>query len=194
MKKKLVLVVAVILIAVTACALLVGCVPNRPDKFVATWLKSKNKGAVVEMSIPFIGKISVEAGIDGNKMSLKIGEDAQFIFVNKSSKVVMYAGAKTGNEMKWTSSEIEKDKADSNDNFNQINDILNDNEDVKALVEKLQNAFEENYTENDGWWSANGDVTSYKVDGNKLLTKIGNAESPLKLILNYKISIPKVKK
>jgi len=43
MKKKLVLIVAVVLIAITACACLAGCVPNRPDRYMGTWLTANIK-------------------------------------------------------------------------------------------------------------------------------------------------------
>ncbi len=195
MKKKLVLVVAVILIAVTACAMLVGCVPNRPDRFVGTWLKSEHKGVVVE--IPWIGKmVEAEVGIDGGKMSLKITDTINFIIEEKSSKVNVYTGVYDGlitKQWVWTASTVEKTEADKNNNKQTIDSILNDNEDVKQLVADLQEAFSENFTEKDGWWTANADtkdVVGYKVDGNELLTRVGEVQSPLKLILNYKITIP----
>ncbi len=190
MKKKLVLVVAVILIAVTACALLVGCVPNRPDRFVGTWLKSNHKGAVVEIS-----GVRNEVGIDGKKMSLYIENFMNFIIEEKSSKVNIYTGMykPISKEWAWTAVTIEKTEADKDNNKQTIDSIFNDNADIKKLVEDLQTAFSENFTEKDGWWTANADtkdVVGYKVEGNELLTRIGEVQSPLKLMLNYKITIP----
>ena len=182
MKKKLVLVVAVILVAITACACLVWCVPNRPDKFAGAWLTSKHKAAVVG---------TMEFGIDGSKLQAKISDNLLVIFEEKGSDLNMYV--KTGET--WTASSItvEKAKDDANGKYyEQIKEMLNSDE-AKETAEKLQEKFTELYEEKDGWWSLKADPTgltgAMKVDGNELKVKIAGVEATT-MILNYKINIP----
>lgn len=182
MKKKLVLVVAVVLIAITACACLVGCVPNRPDKFAGAWLTSKHKALVIA---------GMEFGIDGSKLQAKISDNLLVIFEEKGDNLNMYV--KTGDA--WTAKGITVEEAKEDENgkyYEKIKESLNSDE-AKQTAETLQEKFTELYEEKDGWWSLKNDPTgltgAMKVDGNDLKVKVGKIETTT-MILNYKISIP----
>ncbi len=182
MKKKLVLIVAVVLIAITACACLAGCVPNRPDRYMGTWLTSKHKALVVA---------GMEFGIDGSKLQAKISDDLLVIFEEKGDSLNMYV--KAGDN--WTASSItvEDAKKDTNGKYyEQIKEALNSDE-AKETAERIQEKFTELYEEKDGWWSLKSDPTgltgAMKVDGNDFKVKVAGVETTT-MILNYKISIP----
>ncbi len=182
MKKKLVLVVAVILVAITACACLAGCVPNRPDRFAGAWLTSKHKAFVVG---------PMEFGIDGSKLQAKISDNLLVIFEEKGSDLNMYV--KTGDT--WTASSITVENAKNDENgqyYEKIKEVMNSDE-AKETAEKLQEKFTELYEEKDGWWSLKADPTgltgAMKVDGNEFKVKLAGVETTT-MILNYKINIP----
>lgn len=187
MKKKLVLVVAIVLIAITACACLVGCVPNRPDKYIGSWISSKHKAAVVDLGI--LGK--TEFGIDGTKLQAKAGDKLLVIFEEKGDKLNMYV--KTGDT--WTASSITVEDAKKDKNgayYEQIKKALN-SDDAKESYKTMQEKFTELYEEKDGWWSLKADPTgltpAMKVDGKELKMKTALGESTM-MILDYKITIP----
>lgn len=187
MKKKLVLVVAMILVAITACACLAGCVPNRPDKFIGAWLTSEHKG----MSYEALG-VETRMGIDGGKMEVKIGDTIHVIFEEKGTEFNMYSYTTlTG----WVAVSISKEEAEKNNYYEQLQDALN-SEEAKEIMEKEMEAFDKNFEKKDGWWTAKaanelGVVIAYKIEGNTMISKVGDKESGSKMILNYKISIPK---
>lgn len=182
MKKKLVLIVAVVLIAITACACLAGCVPNRPDKFVGAWITSKHKAIVI---------LGMEYGIDGSKLQAKISDDLLVIFEEKGNDLNMYV--KAGDNWSASSITVEDAKKDTNGKYyEKIKESLNSDE-AKESAKKIQENFTELYEEKDGWWSLKSDPTgltgAMKVDGNDFKVKFAGVESTT-MILNYKISIP----
>lgn len=180
MKKKLVLVVAVVLVAITACACLAGCIPNRPDRFIGTWLASDKKGVRVGDNIEF--------AIYGGKMIAKFGEENQTIFEEKGDKFNVYtcvAGA-------WTAASMTKEEAEKNESYKEMQSYLKDNEDVKMMADYLQKEFEQNFTKDDkGWWNFNLlNVCSAKVEKGEMSMKLAGAQLPFVLTLNKKITIP----
>lgn len=190
MKKKLVLVVAVLLIAVSACAIFAGCVPNRPDKFIGTWLTSDKKGIVTG---------DMEIGMSGGKFIMKKDDKNQTIFEDKDSEFNVY----TCVNGEWTAKSMTKEEAKKDQTYVTITSSLDkDNEQLKNIAEQLQKDFEANFTKtDDGWWKSNSALAAIgnlqaKVDGNALLFKIEvlggviGAQPETKLVLNYKISIP----
>lgn len=180
MKKKLVLVVAVVLIAITACACLAGCVPNRPDKFVGNWIISEKKG--VEMGNTLFG-------IAGGKMISKLNDENQTIFEDKGTEFNVYTCV-DGN---WKAVSMTKEEAEKNDTYKDIKKAM-ENEDVQKVIKNIQDSFEKNFTkEDEGWWNlkiAGANICGAKVDGNKMLMSLVGKELPIKLVLNLRISIP----
>ncbi|MDE6967775.1 MAG: hypothetical protein K2P12_03870 [Clostridia bacterium] len=179
MKKKLVLVVAVVLIAITACALLVGCVPNRPDKFMATWVKSNNKA----MSVG-VGDATLETGIDGNKIIVKTNDENQTIFEEAKGKLNIYvclAG-------KWTAETVELTDEKAEDYKKTKEEFTKTPESMKAIEEE----FDKNFEKKDGKWVGKGiySIVSFTIKGNELTMEVAEMKIPTKMILNYKISIP----
>lgn len=180
MKKKLVLVVAIALIAITACACLVGCVPNRPDKFIATWLTSDKKGVQIGENVVF--------GIYGDKMIAKADDNNQTIFEAKGDKFNVY----TCTAGTWNAVSMTKEEAEKNDSYKEMQSYLKDNEDVQKVAESLKKDFEENFEKDkDGWYNMKTlNLVSAKVDGGKMAMKLAGVELPFKLTLNQKITIP----
>lgn len=184
MKKKLVLVVAVVLLAITACACLAGCVPNRPDKYVGNWLISEKKG--IEIG-------DTTFGISGGKMISKLNDENQTIFEVKGTEFNVYTCV-AGN---WTAVSMPKEEAEKNETYKSINKAM-ENESVQKVVKHIQDSFEKSFTkEDEGWWNlkiAGINTCGAKVEGNKMLMSLAGVELPIKLVLNYKISIPSAAK
>lgn len=178
MKKKLVLVVAVVLIAITACACLAGCVPNRPDKFVGNWVISDKKG---------IESGDTTFGISGNKMITKLNDENQTIYEDKGTEFNVYTCV-AGN---WTAVSLSKAEAEKQADYKSIKAAMED-EKVQEVIEYIQKKFEENFEKDkDGWWNMTPiNLASAKVENGKMSMKLATIELPFKLILNYRISIP----
>ena len=137
MKKKLVLVVAMILVAITACACLAGCVPNRPDKFLAAFIKSDHKGIVTG---------EAETGIDGNKIIVKVNDKNQTIYEETKDKLNIYICI-AGN---WTAESIAIDKVDND--YKELKESMTSEETPEQLKAISEN-FEENFEKDkEGWW------------------------------------------
>lgn len=193
--KKLVLLVSIILVVITACVCLVGCVPNRPDKFVGTWVSSENKAIILADS--------AVSAIDGNKMLKKIDDNNQTIFEKKSDKIVCYTCI-GGN---WSASYMTIQEAEKDKDYIKINTDLEDNktlEKIKQALDKAQENYKENFEKDkDGWWKPKGDLAKLfaiemKVEGKQLKAKatalggiVEAGEGLITLELNYKIRIPK---
>ena len=185
MKKKLVLVVAMILVAITACACLAGCVPNRPDKFLAAFIKSDHKGIVTG---------EAETGIDGNKIIVKVNDKNQTIYEETKDKLNIYICI-AGN---WTAESIAIDKVDND--YKELKESMTSEETPEQLKAISEN-FEENFEKDkEGWWklkSKLADVAGmeFKIEGNEMLTKVKviglEGELSTQYVLNFKISIPK---
>ena len=177
MKKKLVLVVAVVLIAITACACLAGCVPNRPDKFVGNWVISDKKG---------IESGDTTFGISGGKLIMKLNDDNQTIFEEKGTEFNVY----TCTAGTWNAVSMSKEEAEKNDNYKKIKEAL-ENEKVQEVIGYLEESFEDNFEKDkEGWWNMKKlNLASAKVEGGKMSMKLLGVELPFKLILNYRISI-----
>lgn len=176
MKKKLVLVVAIVLVAITACACLAGCVPSRPDKFVESWAKSGNKAMVV---------MGQEIGINGNKIIVKTNDENMIIYEEKSDSLNVYTCALG----KWTAVSIEMTKEEAKQYKELKEGFKSDKVDG---FETVQNDFEKNFEKKDGKWVGKGllAAVSFEINGNELSMSTIGVELPMKLILNYKISIP----
>lgn len=180
MKKKIILAVSIMLVAITACAMLVGCVPDRPDKFLLAWIDSDHMATKVGGS---------ETGIDGNKMIEKLDDNNQIIYEKKSDKVNVYicvAGT-------WTAKSMTIEEAEKDENYVDIT-VNVDKDKAKEQYKKYTEAFEENFEKDDeGWWKSKNALAAVlvqmKVDGNELILRTGKLET-MRLVLNYKISIP----
>lgn len=180
MKKKIMLAVATMLMAVVACVSLVACAPSHPVDYMAKFVTSKNF-AMVQGS-------AVEA-VDGNKVEVKLGALDTIIVFNKDT-VETYIGV--GN--KWEYAEVPAEGAKETidqkreECLDEIKELLDSD-----LFDKAK--FDKAYEKKDGYYQTKSDfnITRMKVSGTKLIVEENNGTSFNEvgyLDLGYKISIP----
>ena len=91
MKKKVVLVIAIALIAVTMCVMLVGCSPKNPVDFLDKWEKAEAKAYYTA---------SAECLINGDTLIIKdksiAGSEYTYIYEIVGDKFNCYMGIKEG--------------------------------------------------------------------------------------------------
>ncbi|MDE6967950.1 MAG: hypothetical protein K2P12_04750 [Clostridia bacterium] len=193
MKKKLVLVVAVMLIVVAACALLVGCAPKNPADFMDKWLDSNAK---------YMKMAGVEVGINGNisVSKAKIGDNESISYTEISGdNIITYTGVKVGETTTWTKKTMTKAEAKEmlglKEDIKSINDIIKSQIDFDADDFK---DFDKNYTKKDGVYVGNKDTEfegiTIKMTSKEMTITMGEGEEKIEVIykIGYeKISIPK---
>lgn len=185
MKKKILIAVAVMLVAVTACAMLVGCAPSTPDKFMETFVK---KGGVS------IDGESVN-GIVGDKFIMKVNEKNQTILEKKGDKVNMYICVLGI----WTATTIDLSKLEAETDFgNPFEDMENiKDEDIEKMISTTfglaeGEKFKDKYEKKDGKWQLKegGDaLPKYEIKGSKMMIYAGEKVTAT-FDLAYKIEIP----
>lgn len=182
MKKKLVLVVAVMLVAITACGMLVGCIPDRPDRFILAWLDPNNTKKAIQIG-------EAEYGISGDKMIMKALDGLQTIYEKKGNEYRVY----TCVGGKWSAAVLTVEEAEKEDAFVTIEATFNQ-EKLDEAYKKYTENFEENFKKDDeGWWTWNKDalgIVKMKVEKNSIMTIRTAGLIDTKMLLNYKIDIP----
>lgn len=105
MKKKIVLVIAVALVMVTSLAMLIGCTPSKPDKYMQKWIDSKEKSiTTISDDIDYVAEVDKKTGeikqVKGKttvETSIIINENVKMMkMIEISTKIV----EKTGKEAK----------------------------------------------------------------------------------------------
>lgn len=198
MKKRSILVVMLIVVAVIACACLVACDPKnpdnagnqggtevditRPDEFIKVWNESKSKAIRTQ-----VGPYNVVTAVDENIVMQRVVGQAEIIFETVADKVNYYIYQNYNNE--WSAEIMTKEEAEKNDAY--VNIKLNLSSGAGMNFQDFDKNFKK---DSEGWWTYenNGIVKKMKVDGKELNYKIisGNATQEMAYILDYKIEIP----
>ncbi len=153
MKKKLVLIIAIVLVAVTACVMLVGCAPKNPSDFMEKWLNSNSKSFKLgEMEVSIYGNISY--GVS------KIGDNEYISYTEiDGDNVITYSGVTVDGKTTWTKKTVTKaamkEMLGLDKDFESLNDILMQQTGVSA--DDLKD-FEEKSTKKDGVYVGNEDT------------------------------------
>lgn len=193
MKKKLVLVIAIVLVAVTACVLLVGCAPKNPSDFLEKWFDSNSK---------YMNMGNVEIGIYGNiaYTKTKINDKEYYGYMEiDGDNIISYSGAEVDGKVAWTKKTMTKAQAKEmlhlEADIESINDIIK--QQMEFSSEDFKD-FDKNFTKKDGVYVGNEetDLEGVKVKlSNKemvLTFTEGETEITCTLGIGYdKITIPK---
>ena len=100
MKTKFVLVIAIVLIAVTACVLLVGCAPKSPTDFLDKWLSSNSKSMKSgDTVISIYGNVAVSKSKVGNEEFVSYTE-------LDGDNLNMYNGRNQNGKIVWSKSSM----------------------------------------------------------------------------------------
>lgn len=198
MKKKVVLFVAIILVAVTACALLVGCAPANPDKFMEKFIESDSKAY-------YMGKDMCYA-LDGDIMMETSDEDSASYYELSGDEVICYSGYKDGDKFEWRVSKMNKEEFAGEvglDKFESMKKCFNvytrlesakpeDNDKVEATVD-----YKKDFEKKDGWLVGKEGTPSagmaYKISSKEMLVKMdfeSEAEFDVKAVIGHKLTIP----
>ena len=174
-------VLVVAMMAVVMSLALVGCTPNRPDKFMAAYAVSQEQGYKIGEGIA-----TIEFKYDGENMYLNIAGIETYYIKNGESMDIYSKTALTG----WKHEEItDATKIDSAlEGFNTAKENAlahfvvyaeNNEVDVKATDEKLEGLF----IEEDGKWYTAADGVAVKdfgyfdIDGSDMKIMVGSDDS-----------------
>lgn len=183
MKKKFMLAVAMIMTVAVTCLALVGCVPDRPDKFIVAYAKADN----IAMTLGEDG--AVTAINKGKAIYTKVAGVETYVMIGKD-KVETFIGSGEN----WAYASMTKEEYEKSE-YASIETSF-DEEKVKEAYKEYTEAFEENFEKDDkGWWTAKKGlgVLKSKVDGKDCLLNVGDT-TMFKLTMNYKISLPSAAK
>lgn len=193
MKKKLVLVVAIVLVAVTACVLLVGCAPKNPSDFLDKWFDCNSK---------YMKAGNIEVGINGNiaYTKTKINDKEIYAYMEiDGDNVINYNGAEIDGKIVWTKKTMTK--AEAKEMLKLDTDIENINDIIKEQMEFSSEDFKDfdkNFTKKDGVYVANEGTdlegVTVKLSSKEMAVTFteGETEVTITLGIGYdKITIPK---
>ena len=182
-KNVLAKVFALVMMVVVMSIALVGCTPNRPDKFMAAFAVSEEQGFKIGE-----GALSIEVKFDGENVYVSMMGVETYIMKSGDTVEIYAKELLTG----WTyikaenASEYEEMLKDINEikkeALNEFIAYTKDNEvDVKATDEKLAKMF----AEEDGVWytAVNGvaqkELGFFEIDGTDMKVMVGEGESAL---------------
>ena len=150
MKKKFVLMIAIVLVAATACALLVGCAPKTPVDFMDKWLDSNNKAMVMgDTEISIYGNVAMAKTKKGDLESVSYTEITDDSINMYSSRVV---------DGKTTWSAFSMTKAEFKEMYKLETDDVTMNDVLKSSIEFDKDDykdFEKNFTKENGVYVGN---------------------------------------
>lgn len=157
MKKKFVLMIAIVLVAATACALLVGCAPKTPADFMEKWSNSSTKAII------------------NDKLTVQITENAAFskiILDDKGEKIDVYLGYKASADAKmgWEAGTLTKEEFEEffNVEFTDFTTMMKDQ--YAKVIDELNKVFADNFTKEKGVYVGNKD-TDYEGTTIKITAK-----------------------
>lgn len=189
MKKKFVLVIAIVLIAVTACVLLVGCAPKSPTDFLDKWLSSNSKSMKSgDTVISIYGNVAVSKS--------KVGSE-EFVSYTEldGDNLNMYNGRNHNGKMVWAKSSM---------TMKEVKEMFRLEEDIKNISDifKLQmeispeefKDFDKNFTKKDGVFVGNEDGefkgTTIKLSAKEMVVTIGDGDKAV--VTTYTIGCEKI--
>ena len=179
MKKKFVLVIAIVLIAVTTCVLLVGCAPKSPTDFLDKWLSSNSKSMKSgDTVISIYGNVAVSKSKVGNGDTLN-----------------MYNGRNQNGKMVWSKSSMTmqevKEMFHLEEDLKNISDIFKFQMDLNPDEFK---DFDKDFTKKDGVFVGNEDGkfkgTTIKLSAKEMVVTVGEGEKAV--ITTYTIGCDKI--
>lgn len=169
MKKKFVLIIAIVLVAATACALLVGCAPKTPADFMEKWVNNSSKAIIND-------KVTVQ--INGDIAYAKViqdesGEKYQISYMEvNGDNINMYIGYKTGADAKliWQAETLTKEKYENyfGVEFTDLTTMMK--EQYAKVMDQLNKDFADNFTKEKGVYVGNKD-TDYEGTTIKITAK-----------------------
>lgn len=189
MKKKFVLVIAIVLIAVTACVLLVGCAPKSPTDFLDKWLSSNSKSMKSgDTVISIYGNVAVSKSKVGNEEFVSYTE-------LDGDNLNMYNGRNHNGKMVWAKSSM---------TMKEVKEMFRLEEDIKNISDifKLQmeispeefKDFDKNFTKKDGVFVGNEDGefkgTTIKLSAKEMVVTIGDGDKAV--VTTYTIGCDKI--
>lgn len=196
MKKKLILVVAILIIVITAIALLVGCAPKNPTDYLKRFSKSNSK-VVVKYDNNGIESCTAWS----EKLIVLVNGTTINVFEKDGDKVIYYCGffesyIRDGDiKVKW----IEK-------NYDGFQGYFNGASDFSETVAYIENSFkeililekdlEEYFKKENGVYLGSGadyDGMIIKINKNEMSIKYDandSIECDLKFIFNLKLELP----
>ena len=193
MKKKLVLVIAIVLVAVTACVVLAGCAPKNPSDFLEKWFDSNSK---------YMNMGNIEIGINGNiaYTKTKINDKDYYSYIEiDGDNVISYSGVVADNKIVWTKKTMTK--AQAKEMLRLDKDIESINDIIKGQMEFSSEDFKDfdkNFTKKDGVYIANENTdlegVTIKLSTKEMIMTFteGELEVTYTLGIGYdKITIPK---
>ena len=189
MKKKFVLVIAIVLIAVTACVLLVGCAPKSPTDFLDKWLSSNSKSMKSgDTVISIYGNVAVSKSKVGNEEFVSYTE-------LDGDNLNMYNGRNQNGKIVWSKSSM---------TMKEVKEMFRLEEDIKNISDifKLQmeispeefKDFDKNFTKKDGVFVGNEDGefkgTTIKLSAKEMVVTIGDGDKAV--VTTYTIGCEKI--
>lgn len=189
MKKKFVLVIAIVLIAVTACVLLVGCAPKSPTDFLDKWLSSNSKSMKSgDTVISIYGNVAVSKSKVGNEEFVSYTE-------LDGDNLNMYNGRNQNGKIVWSKSSM---------TMKEVKEMFRLEEDLKNISDifKLQmeispeefKDFDKNFTKKDGVFVGNEDGefkgTTIKLSAKEMVITIGDGDKAV--VTTYTIGCDKI--
>ncbi len=169
MKKKFVLMIAIVLVATTVCALLVGCAPKTPADFMEKWSNSSTKAIIND-------KLTVQ--ITENAAFSKIilddkGEKYQVSYmVMNGEKIDVYLGYKASADAKmgWEAETLTKEEFEEyfNVEFTDFTNMMKAQ--YAKVIDELNKVFADNFTKEKGVYVGNKD-TDYEGTTIKITAK-----------------------
>lgn len=162
MKKKIILIVSIVLVAVTACALLVGCTASTPFDFMEKWFNAEKKSyfsysesstLTSNVATYFDGnlikstQVSTKKDSEGNKVTT-----TNVVIVEFSGKDInYYYGTQTDNEtMTW---EVSVSEYDEDETMPSMKRYFNGNIEIHEVITDIDKEdFQKNFKKKDGWY------------------------------------------
>lgn len=189
MKKKFVLVIAIVLIAVTTCVLLVGCAPKSPTDFLDKWLSSNSKSMKSgDTVISIYGNVAVSKS--------KIGNEEFVAYTELDGDTLnMYNGRNQNGKMVWSKSSMTmqevKEMFHLEEDLKNISDIFKFQMDLNPDEFK---DFDKDFTKKDGVFVGNEDGkfkgTTIKLSAKEMVVTVGEGEKAV--ITTYTIGCDKI--
>lgn len=169
MKKKFVLMIAIVLVVATACALLVGCAPKTPADFMEKWANNSSKAIINDnLTVQINGDIAYSKVIQDES-----GEKYQVSYMEvNGDNINFYIGYKTGADAKliWQAETLTKEKYKDyfGAEFTDLTSMIK--EQYAKVMDKISEEFEANFTKEKGVYVGNKD-TDYEGIAIKLSAK-----------------------
>lgn len=176
MKKKFVLAIAMILITMSVCVSLVGCVPKHPIDFMEKWYNCKSKYMESDngISLGISGDIACSIDEKGNIF--------QYLQV-ENDNVVMYNYQSINENYFWSkqivSVEYIKGYIDTKNEIKNTNDLINEQIKVglnnSLFFNDFDNAYtkeEDKYVDKDIFDDSGIDSCTIKIDKNKMILQL----------------------